>query len=144
MTEDHSNRLSPQHALWDADASYHRVALRDITIEMSVGIADWERTPGFKQRVIINVELFTHSDGHRGGGISSCINYDPIHEYIVSNWPDRPHTDLLETLAEELIPICFNDARVEACRISLQKPDVYQDTGAAMVEFYRLRRDLDV
>ncbi len=139
MTSNKSLPISPPHSLWDANASYQRVALRDITIEMSVGIADWERTPGFRQRVVVGIELFSHKDGHNGQDIGSCLNYDPIHDYVVTEWPNRAHTDLLETLAEELVGKCFENPMVEACRVSLQKPDVYQDTGAAMVEFYRLR-----
>ena len=32
--------------LWDAHASYERVALEDLTVELQVGINSWERTPG--------------------------------------------------------------------------------------------------
>ncbi len=125
--------------LWDPQRSYQRVALRDLEIKMRVGIAEIERHQLNPQRVIVNVELFAHKDKHEGETIESCFNYHPIHEYIVNNWPTRPHTDLLETLVEELVSFCFEDKRVEACRVSLQKPEIYEDAAATMVEFYRVR-----
>lgn len=134
---DLSRTSSPSLPLWDSRCDYYRVALRDVVVEMQIGIAEWER--GATQRVVVNVDLFAHQGAHTGSDISSCINYDPIHEFIISQWPSRPHTDLLETLAEELIAVCFQDERVEAARVSLQKPDVYADAGAAEVEFYRVR-----
>ncbi len=126
-------------ALWDPAVSHQRVGLKDLVVEMHIGIADWERHPDKKQRVIVSVDLYTHQSGHTGTDISDCIDYNRIHDFVTGEWPGRPHTDLLETLAEELVGVCFQDVRVEACRVCLQKPDVYNDTGAALVEFYRLR-----
>jgi len=125
--------------LWDPERSYQRVALRDIEIVMKVGIAHIERRQLEGQRILVNIELFAHKERHDGATIDSVLNYHPIHDFVTREWPGRPHTDLLETLAEELVGVCFRDPRVEACRVSLQKPDIYADTGAAMVEFYRLR-----
>jgi dihydroneopterin aldolase len=142
VTADTPPPASPSQPFWDSSSNYQRIALRDITIEMSVGIADWEREPGFRQRVIVNIELFSHKENHGGRGIQSFINYDPIHEFVVNEWPKRPHMDLLEPLAEELVELCLETPTVEACRVSLQKPDVYQDTGAAVVELYRIRSDM--
>ena len=127
--------------LWDPERSYQRVALRDLEITMRVGIAEIELKQLNPQRIIVNVELFAHKDKHDGTTIESCFNYHPIHEYIVNHWPNRSHTDLLETLVEELVNFCFEDERVEACRVSLQKPEIYEDTAATMVEFYRVRSD---
>ncbi len=126
--------------LWDPTSNYQRIGLKNLTVEMHVGIADWERRPDQKQRVVVGVELYSHKDVHQGRDISDCINYDTIHDYVTQSWPNRPHTDLLETLAEELVGVCFRDARVEACRVTLEKPDVYSDTDAAFVEFYRVRQ----
>ena len=124
---------------WDAARSYQRVALRDLRVTMRVGIAAIERKQLEGQTVIVNVEMFAHKDAHKSGDIADCINYHPVHEHIAREWPNRPHTDLLETLAEELVGVCFRDPKVEACRVSVQKPEIYDDTGAAMVEFYRRR-----
>jgi len=129
----------PSRDLWDAARSYQRIALRDIEIVMKVGVAEIERKQLDGQRIVVNVELFSHKERHVGGDLASVLNYHPIHDFVTREWPTRAHTDLLETLAEELVEVCLRDPRVEACRVSLQKPDIYDDTGAAMVEFYRVR-----
>jgi dihydroneopterin aldolase len=51
----------------------------------------------------------------------------------------RPHTLLLETLLEELVSICLIDAKVEACRVSIVQPDIFNAAAAAGVEVYRVR-----
>lgn len=125
--------------LWDPTRNYQRVALRDIEIKMRVGIAEIERKQLAPQRVIVNVEMFAPKDAHTSTRIEDCINYHPVHEYVVNEWPNRPHTDLLETLAEELVNVCFENKMVAAVRVSIQKPEIYTDTAATQVEFYRIR-----
>ena len=119
-------------ALWDASRSYVRVALRDVQTEAQVGLHPWERHPERPARLLVSVEMFAYA---ASGGY---IDYDPVRAALRA-WPGRPHTDLLETLAEELVALCFTDARVQACRVSVMKPDVFNEVGAAGVEFYRVR-----
>lgn len=122
-----------------SDSGYQRVGLRDLVVEMHVGIADWERQPDCTQRVVVNVDMYRALPDTPARSIEDCINYDPVHEHIVREWPHRPHTDLLETLAEELVALCLDDPKVAAVRVELQKPDVYKDTAAARVEVFKRR-----
>jgi 7,8-dihydroneopterin aldolase/epimerase/oxygenase len=130
-------------AFWDAHASYERVALEDLTIELQVGVNQWERAPGKAQRLLVSVEMFRHRGPFRGKSVADCINYDRVYSHIVRHWtPARAHIDLLEPLLEELIALCFEDARVEACRVAIRKPHVYNGHAVPVVEVYRLRADL--
>lgn len=122
-----------------SETGYQRVGLREVVVEMHIGIADWERQPDCKQRVVVNVDMYRVLPDTPARSIDDCINYDPIHEHITREWPNRPHTDLLETLAEELVALCLDDSKVAAVRVELQKPDVYQDTAAARVEVFQRR-----
>lgn len=67
------------------------------------------------------------------------IDYDSVRDAI-RGWPGRPHTDLLETLAEELVGLCFAIAAVQACRVSVEKPDIFNEADAAGVEIFRVRK----
>ena len=126
-----SESTGPMAPIWDAARSYQRVILRDVVIEVRLGLHPWERHPERLQRVVINVELFTHrTDGF--------IDYDAIRDALKA-WPARAHVDLIETLLEELVALCFRDARVEACRVSIVKPDIFNEAGGAGVEAYRVR-----
>lgn len=116
--------------LWTANRDYVRVILKDVQTEAQLGLHAWERHPERPTRLVVNVEMFAHD--------AAFIDYDPVRSAIRS-WPARPHTDLLETLAEELATLCFADAHVQACRVSVMKPDIFNEVGAAGVEFYRVR-----
>jgi dihydroneopterin aldolase len=115
--------------LWDAGRNYVRVVLRDVQAEAHVGLHAWERHPERPSRLLVNVEMFAHS---------GFVDYDPVRAAI-RGWPQRGHTDLLETLAEELVGLCFANDLVRACRVSVMKPDIFNEVAAAGVEFYRVR-----
>jgi dihydroneopterin aldolase len=128
--------------LWDVQASYERVALEDLTVELQVGVNQWERAPGKAQRLLVTVEMFRHRAAFTGASVADCINYDRVYSHIVARWtPARAHIDLLEPLLEELVAVCFEDARVEACRVAIRKPHVYNGAAVPAVEVYRLRSD---
>lgn len=114
-----------------------RILLEDVAVEISVGIADWERLR--RQKVLVSVEMVSARPA-RWTTIADCIDYDRVHAYIVREWPKRPHTDLLETLCDELMEHVFADPKVEEARVRIVKPEVYPDTRAAGVELVRRRR----
>jgi dihydroneopterin aldolase len=72
-------------------------------------------------------------------GPGEFLDYDPVRQAIRA-WPGRPHTPLLETLAEELVALCLADPRVTACRVCIAKPDIFNEAAAAGVEIFRTRR----
>ena len=113
------------------------VSLHDLTVEMAVGVADWERHPDKTQRVIVDIDLYAPLSGFTGTQLADCLDYDRLYRHVTTHWPGRPHTDLLETLAEELVGVCLEDRRVTACRVRLRKPDVYNGRAVPAVTFVR-------
>jgi dihydroneopterin aldolase len=117
-----------------------RVVLRDIVTEAHVGLHPWERHPERPTRLIVNVEMFAPlTQPLSAESRESIVDYDPIREALKA-WPTRPHTPLLETLLHELVELCFQNPRVSACRISIMKPDIFNEAAAAGVEVYQIRR----
>jgi 7,8-dihydroneopterin aldolase/epimerase/oxygenase len=132
--------MNSARPFWDANASYERVALEDLTVELQVGVNQWERSPGKAQRLVVTVEMFRHRGAFAGSSVADCINYDRVYRHITARWtPARAHIDLLEPLLEELVAVCFEDARVEACRVAIRKPHVYNGHAVPAVEVYRRR-----
>jgi FolB domain-containing protein len=126
--------------LWNTHASYERVALEDLAVELPVGIEPWERAPGKAQRLLVTIEMFRHRGAFTGSKLADCLDYDRVHRHIAAQWTaKRAHSDLLEPLLEELVRVCFEDARVEACRVAIRKPHVYNGHAVPVVEVYRLR-----
>jgi dihydroneopterin aldolase len=119
--------------------SYIRIILRDIETEALVGLHPWERYPERPTRLIVNVEMFAPLVRPLSAeSPDSIVDYDPVREALKA-WPARPHTPLLETLLHELVELCFRDPRVSACRVSIMKPDIFNEAAGAGVEVYQVR-----
>ena len=125
--------------LWDAGSDYIRVVLRDVEVEAHVGLHPWERHPERPSRLFVSVEMFAHLVGVPATrGVKPMIDYDRVRNGL-KGWASRPHTPLLETLAEEVVGLCFGDSAVEACRVTIVKPDIFNEAAGAGVEIYRVR-----
>ena len=119
--------------------SYIKAVLRDVVTEARVGLHPWEQYPERPTRLVVNVEMFAPLVGTLSAELTgSILDYDPIRNAL-KEWPTRPHTPLLETLLQELIDLCFRNQRVGACRISIMKPDIFNEAAAAGVEVYKVR-----
>ncbi len=124
----------------DSPHNYQKTSLHDIDVEIKVGIAGWERHPQKKQKVLVDIDLFRFQSAFTGKNIKDCLDYDLPFRYVTENWPKRPHTELLETLVEELIAFCLKIKTVDAVRVSVRKPHVYNGRATPSVEFFRLRK----
>ncbi|MDF1585454.1 dihydroneopterin aldolase [Marinimicrococcus flavescens] len=121
----------------DEGRSYQCLALRHLALEVRIGVNPAEKTA--PQRVLVDVELM------RGGGpfpaesLADCLDYDRVYRHLTESWPQRPHTELIEVLAEDLLAFCFEDPRVDACRVIITKPDIYGGRACPGIEVYRRR-----
>ena len=86
-----------------------------------------------------DLELWRRLDRFTGTGLADCLDYDRIHRWLVETWPQRPHTELLEQLAEELLDKCFEDPRVDWCRVRIRKPEAHGGRGVPEILVTRRR-----
>ena len=120
--------------------SYVRIMLKKMHVDVRIGLHAHEQG-GHRQKVIVNVELFADAGDYLSNPQrESIINYDHIYE-AVKAWAERPHTLLIETYLAELLPVCFFDSRIAACRLSITKPEVFSDVEEAGVEVFMRRED---
>jgi dihydroneopterin aldolase len=113
------------------------VKLNNVVVECRCGVHAWEKHPERPNRLSISVTLFAELNCRRIEQFG-YIDYDQIRDFL-KTFPTRPHTDLLETLLDEIVEKCFVDGRVDACRVSILKLDIFNETEAAGVEAYRTR-----
>jgi len=125
--------ILPQH-------DYLCARLRRVEVEVHVGLHPWELHPEKPTRLWVDVDLYMYDPPRQPTGLYEVIDYDRVRNYL-RGWESRPHTPLLETLAAELIEFSFEDERVDAVRVSLLKPDIFNETNGAGVEMFRRRRD---
>jgi dihydroneopterin aldolase len=125
--------MTPLHLPTD----YIRILVRCATVEVRVGLHPWERHPERPSRLEVSVDLFVAlpPGPTLGGGM---VDYDRVRDFI-RGLQSRPHTDLLETIVEEIVAFCFQDTRVLACRVEAVKPDIFNEAEGAGIEVFRTR-----
>lgn len=119
---------------FDATRDHVSVALQGVVVEAQVGLHPWERHPERPTRLIVDVEILAYCED----GGPPFIDYDRIRDYL-KTWATRPHTDLLETLLEDLAAQCLAAPQAAACRVRIAKPDIFNEAAAASVTLYRSR-----
>jgi dihydroneopterin aldolase len=114
-----------------------RAVIVEAIVERRCGMHLWERHAERPNRLKITVEMFA---GLPPGpmGASAFIDYDPVRDFL-KTFPSLPHTDLIETIVDEIVAKCFENDRVEACRVSVLKPDIFSEAAAAGIEVFRTR-----
>jgi dihydroneopterin aldolase len=114
-----------------------RIVIADAIVERRCGVHPWERHAERPNRLKITVEMFAPVEpGPLGAG--AFIDYDRVRDFL-KTFPSLPHTDLIETIAEEIVAKCFEDVRVDACRVAVLKPDIFNEAEAAGIEVFRTR-----
>jgi 7,8-dihydroneopterin aldolase/epimerase/oxygenase len=112
-----------------------RAVIFDTIVERRCGL--WERHPERPNRLKVTVEMFAAlPSGPMGAG--AFIDYDHVRDFL-KTFPSLPHTDLLETIVDEIVAKCFENERVEACRVAVLKLDIFNEAEAAGVEVFRTR-----
>lgn len=92
------------------------------------------------QEISVDVELYRTAGAFTGGSLADCLDYDRVFRHLTEVWPARPHTGLLEQLAEDAVAFCLEDPKVEACRVVIRKLQVYGGRAVPEISVYR-RRD---
>lgn len=121
----------------DVPGDWQCLALREVPLEVRLGVYPEERSA--PQRISVDVELWRRAGPFTGTSIADCLDYARVHRWLVETWPGRPHVELLEQLAEELIARCLEDGRVEACRVRIRKLEAYGGKGWPEIEVGRRR-----
>lgn len=108
-------------------------------VDVQLGLHGWEQHREKPTRLWVDAELYAYDPPAAVASLQDVIDYDRVRDYIRS-WNARPHTPLLETLAQELVEFCLLDPRVDAVRVSLIKPTIFNEARGAGIELFRRRR----
>jgi 7,8-dihydroneopterin aldolase/epimerase/oxygenase len=121
--------------------AYTKILLKNVEVTARVGLASWERER--PQRLLVNIEFFAASDDYlRDVTNTSIIDYCPLYDRIQS-WRTRAHVDLIETFVSELLNACFDCPQVIACKVSVTKPEVFDQAEGAAAEAFMHRQDYE-
>lgn len=119
----------------ESDLGY-RVFVRDLVVPCSIGV--YLREKGLERRVRVNAELAVSEAVSGDDDFAEVVNYETIVSGI-KGITRAGHINLVETLAERIVDLCFADRRVRAVRVVVEKLDVYADAESVGVVIQRVR-----
>lgn len=119
--------------------SHVKIFLDSVEVPLKIGIYDHEQN--VPQRVVVDVELYADPKTYLETiNIDTIIDYAVVYERILS-WAGREQVQLIEDYLKELMALCFENAEVTACRLSIKKADVFGPEQGAGVEVAMTRSD---
>lgn len=116
------------------------IEINNLETKLRVGI--WEHEREF-QPVHIHLSIRAIASASPQS-IEDCMNYQPICSWMVNDWPQQPHTPLLETKLRELMDFIFGyDARIEWADVAISKPQAIAEARGVGVRMALSRDDYD-
>ena len=113
----------------------YKILINELTLDAFIGIHDFEKKK--KQKIAISLSLDVNDNI---SGIEHKIENFVSYEHIVADIKSilkSGHIDLLETLGEKIVDLCFMDERVMTIKLKLEKLEVFKETKSVGIEIFR-------
>lgn len=133
-----ANPLPPASAGNPLLLTCRRLFLRNYEVWVNIGVHDFEKKA--EQRIAINIDLYVPLavSTPTQDELDEVVDYDFIRSTIAKRIA-RGHIHLQETLCDEIGEVLLAHPKVQAVRVSTEKPDVYPDCDAVGVEIFRIK-----
>lgn len=114
-----------------------QILIRDLQVHCTIGIQEWERLT--RQAVLINLELFTDSSqAGQSDRIEDTVNYKSLSKQIIAH-AEGSACFLVEALAEQISGLCLEHPRVQAVRVTVEKPGALRFARSVGISILRSR-----
>lgn len=125
--------MTTQHS-YDFNPALRKTFVEGLEAEVKIGIYPHEHLA--PQKIGAAAELWSQNQAPTASAQDvPYIDYDLVRNLVIKEWPLRPHVDLLESLADELLRICLSHPDVIAARIQVYKLEL-DSTARAGVELF--------
>ena len=130
-------------AIWsariaNAERGIRHVFIRDFLVDCLIGVYDHEKNE--PQRVRINLDLAVDEGEHPIiDDIKNVVSYETMANCILKI-ANEGHVNLVETIAERIADMCFEDDRVDSVRVRIEKLDILENAESVGVEIERFRK----
>ena len=119
-------------------ADHWQIQVKDLRTSVRIGAYTSEQSA--PQEVVVSITLTVPAPArHTSEDLADVVDYDHLARYVTEDWPQRPHTNLLETLAEDLMAKCLSDPRVASATVGLIKTGMYPNSNGVGVQLTRTR-----
>ena len=137
MPEDKIPSTMPA-SIANAGKALRHVFIRDFMVECLIGVYEHEKCS--PQRVRINLDLAVDEGEHPIiDDIRNVVSYETMANGILAI-ADEGHVNLVESFAERIADMCFDDKRVDSVRVRIEKLDILKNAGSVGVEIERSRK----
>lgn len=115
-----------------------RILIRDLKLDMSIGIYEDERRK--MQPVVLNIVLdVTTNKGRALNAIEEVVSYEHIVRKIQTISKSR-HYELIERFAEDIAAECLNDSRIKRIEITAYKTAILPETSGVGICIFRVNK----
>ncbi len=111
------------------------IYIRDLSLSCIIGVNDWERKTKQTLKIDLDLEVDLREAG-KYDDLNLTVDYQNIRDQI-ENIVSHSHHYLIEALAEDIAAACLAEARVEAVRVRVEKPQILRNTRTVGVDIYR-------
>ena len=118
------------------DIRERRVHIRGLRLNAQVGV--YEEEKHYPQRLLLDLELVVQLTDNSPDKISQVVDYGALASSI-RTLALQQHTELLETLAEQIAQLCLRDPRVTRVDLRLEKPDIFSDADGVGISLSIMR-----
>ncbi len=113
------------------------VFVRDLRVEATVGVHEHEKAGPQPLRVSIDLTV-SELPGATRDELEKVVCYEVIVRKVQEICSEG-HVNLIETLAERIAASCLADARVQAVRVRVEKPNAFEECASVGIEIERLQ-----
>ncbi|MCD4781783.1 MAG: dihydroneopterin aldolase [Candidatus Omnitrophica bacterium] len=118
-----------------ADPSPDCIHIRDLSLRCIIGIYKEERRE--KQDVVINLVLYCDlREAGEGDDLKNSVDYNLVTKSIIA-FIKTSSFGLIESLAEHIARICLDHEKIQAVRVTIDKPGALRSARSVAVEILR-------
>lgn len=113
------------------------ILIEGLTLETVVGVYDWEKR--IRQRLVLDLALGTDIRAAAADdALDKTLNYAAISERLVE-FCDTHSFELIETYAERITTLLFDEFNIEHVSLTLSKPGAVKEARSVGVRIERSR-----
>ncbi len=116
------------------------IHVRDLLLRAVIGVTDEERRD--RQDVLINIDFDVDvRAAGQSDDIDDTVNYRSVTKQIIGLIEDAEFR-LVETMATKVAAICLEDQRVQAVRVTIEKPQALRFARTVGVTIERVQGNI--
>ena len=113
----------------------YKICINQLVVDAFIGIHTFEKKKKQKISITLNADVIDQISllEHK---IENFVSYENIVKDI-ENFVNLGHIDLLETLGEKIVSLCFKDDRIISVNLKLEKLEIMNQTKSVGIEIFR-------